>query len=199
MTKAAVYRHIGEGEEVLYIGASWNPGQRLMGHISRSSWIYNVKRIDVEWFPDRPSALRAERAAIMRERPPHNEEWKVPKNKGRKWRANEAHCHLSAWMRSTGTSIEEFARRAGVSLRYARRMVSEPTHPQGRTVSRVILATDGYVPDFAWAQYNRGAPIIRSLTAKEAGQAKAKEVERLTFAAKSGQGWAMQALKDAYA
>lgn len=67
-----LYRLIDAEDRLLYIGIAGNPGRRFEQHADDKTWWSDVARITLEHHVDRGSALQAERAAIVAERPIHN-------------------------------------------------------------------------------------------------------------------------------
>lgn len=70
--KTHLYRHYDGNGELLYIGISLSAVQRLSQHMSGSNWADEIASIEVEYYPDRDAALRAEKAAIEAEQPRYN-------------------------------------------------------------------------------------------------------------------------------
>lgn len=70
--ETTLYRHYNEKEELLYIGISYHSGVRGKQHALYSSWWSEVRKSTHEPFPDRESALAAEREAIKKEGPKYN-------------------------------------------------------------------------------------------------------------------------------
>lgn len=70
--RTALYRHFAGDGTLLYVGISLNHFARLAQHRAGSSWYDEISRVEIEWHPDRESALEAEKAAIQTERPVHN-------------------------------------------------------------------------------------------------------------------------------
>lgn len=70
----ALYRMFSASGELLYIGQSINPAQRLCLHRNDAdkNWLIDVVRMDLEWFSTRAAAKSAEAAAILAESPLHN-------------------------------------------------------------------------------------------------------------------------------
>jgi predicted GIY-YIG superfamily endonuclease len=79
----ALYRHFDANGQLLYIGVSLNPVQRMMQHSCGSDWFYDISRMTIEWIDSRYDALKAEHAAIIEEKPLHNKvhstTWEPPK------------------------------------------------------------------------------------------------------------------------
>lgn len=71
--KTALYRFYGEGERLLYAGITYNPVVRIRQHERSKLWWQEIRRVDVEWFPTRREADKAERKAISTERPFYND------------------------------------------------------------------------------------------------------------------------------
>lgn len=68
----AVYRMFNAAGDLLYIGQSINPAQRLCLHRTVSSWLTEVASMSLEWHPTREAAKAAEAAAIFAEVPAYN-------------------------------------------------------------------------------------------------------------------------------
>ena len=79
-----VYRCMSVNDETVYIGCTSNLDQRMALHRSdeRSRrWLPVVDRIVTETHPDRRTALDAERAAILAERPLFNSNFNNPRTR----------------------------------------------------------------------------------------------------------------------
>lgn len=68
----ALYRFYNDAGQLLYIGITRDPSARWKKHSAGKPWWTEVRNITVQPFPDRDSALRAERAAITDEQPRYN-------------------------------------------------------------------------------------------------------------------------------
>ena len=66
-----VYRFYDVEDRLLYVGLTMDTNRRWEKH-RRREWWAAVARTDVQSFPDRESAKRAERVAINTESPLHN-------------------------------------------------------------------------------------------------------------------------------
>lgn len=67
-----VYRLFNGEGELLYVGVTSAAGVRFATHAREKPWWPEVARIDVERFPGRQEALRAEGEAILAGNPRHN-------------------------------------------------------------------------------------------------------------------------------
>ena len=67
-----LYRHFDEGERLLYVGISFGAYHRYQAHLRQSHWANSVARIEIERFPNRKAAQKAETVAIKTEMPLHN-------------------------------------------------------------------------------------------------------------------------------
>lgn len=68
-----VYRYYNADGRLLYVGCSKNPWTRYKTHRQDSRlWINEVARGRISVFPDQATALEAERAAIIAEKPLYN-------------------------------------------------------------------------------------------------------------------------------
>lgn len=72
----ALYRQFNASGDLLYIGIALDPFKRLLQHHRGSVWTSEQMTMTTEWHPSRPAALRAEKAAIIDEKP----EWNVIHN-----------------------------------------------------------------------------------------------------------------------
>lgn len=73
MTDAtSLYRHFGADGSLLYVGISLSWPARTKAHVRQSRWFEEVARVEIERFPSRDEALRAEREAIKSEGPRFN-------------------------------------------------------------------------------------------------------------------------------
>lgn len=68
-----LYRHLDKEGRLLYVGISYRTIERLVGgHKQASHWFDQVARIEIERFPSREEALKAEGRAIENEKPLFN-------------------------------------------------------------------------------------------------------------------------------
>lgn len=67
-----VYRCFDGFGNLLYIGQTAYPSNRVSIHKGKTPWWSEVVRTEWEQHPDRASAVRAERVAILAEDPIHN-------------------------------------------------------------------------------------------------------------------------------
>lgn len=67
-----LYRHFDASGPLLYIGVSLSVMRRLEQHKDCSSWFKTISNITIESFPTRNDALKAERSAILKEKPLYN-------------------------------------------------------------------------------------------------------------------------------
>lgn len=67
----SLYRHFS-GNKLLYIGISDNIMVRNDQHNANSEWFIMVDRIEVSHFKSRSDALKAEKDAIIKEKPEYN-------------------------------------------------------------------------------------------------------------------------------
>lgn len=68
----SLYRHFAADGALLYVGISLSWPARTKAHSKGARWFDQVARVEIEHFPDRASALDAEREAIRAERPKFN-------------------------------------------------------------------------------------------------------------------------------
>lgn len=65
--KTSLYRYFDAQDRLLYVGVSHNPFSREVQH-NGSKDMTLVRHVELEWLPNRETALAAERVAIDRER-----------------------------------------------------------------------------------------------------------------------------------
>lgn len=102
--KTTLYRCFDDNGDLLYVGISWNAAARLAAHQRGSGWWAEVVRIDLEHFPTRAHAARAETEAIRQEWPAYNRAQAVteivepvaPLGEGH-WRVVDAYFDGVAW------------------------------------------------------------------------------------------------------
>ena len=70
--RTSLYRHFNEDGLLLYVGISLNHIARLGQHSKKAHWFDTISRVEIEHFPDRLSAEKAEYQAIRDEKPLHN-------------------------------------------------------------------------------------------------------------------------------
>lgn len=79
----ALYRHFSKNGELLYVGVSRNPFERLADHVRRGDWTSEIAAITLQWFDDADMALDAEKLAINVEKPRWNVSTQRSGNGGR--------------------------------------------------------------------------------------------------------------------
>lgn len=108
----ALYRHFDADGVLLYVGISLSAVQRLSQH-SASPWSDRIARVDVERFPSREAAERAEREAIQTERPKHNATHAIRERDAHESPATAAFiAELDDFIRESGVSATELGRAA---------------------------------------------------------------------------------------
>lgn len=70
--RTALYRLWDAADGLLYVGVAARPEFRWTQHADDKEWWSHVCRYEVEWHPDRETALLAEKQAIVAEQPLHN-------------------------------------------------------------------------------------------------------------------------------
>ena len=91
----ALYRHFSKNGELLYVGVSRNPFERLADHVRRGDWTREIAAITLQWFDDPDQALDAEKLAITVEKPRWNISTQRAGNGGRP-RLEDSHLTLTA-------------------------------------------------------------------------------------------------------
>lgn len=72
MSKQHLYRHFDKNGKLLYVGVSTSALKRLAEHKQSSHWYYEITNVTIENFDSRDAVLKAEREAIIKEKPLHN-------------------------------------------------------------------------------------------------------------------------------
>lgn len=67
-----LYRHYDPAGVLLYVGVSLYGLARLKDHSNQSAWFERIARVEIERFPSRDAALKAEQDAIAKEKPLYN-------------------------------------------------------------------------------------------------------------------------------
>lgn len=67
-----LYRHFDAEGRLLYVGISLSAIGRLSEHKQVSAWFWSIARVEVTAYANRRAVLKAERIAILREKPLHN-------------------------------------------------------------------------------------------------------------------------------
>jgi predicted GIY-YIG superfamily endonuclease len=70
--KTYLYRLLNDSGEILYIGITNSPENRLLQHKETKLWFHQAVYVDLEIYETREEALLAERKAIRSERPLYN-------------------------------------------------------------------------------------------------------------------------------
>ena len=81
--QTTLYRHFNADGVLLYVGISLSALYRLSQHADHSEWYNEISKVEMEHFCDRPSAMVAERKAVISEGPLHNIHHKKKPNKTR--------------------------------------------------------------------------------------------------------------------
>lgn len=124
--KTALYRFYGADKDLLYIGVTNDLGIRWHSHAKKKSWWPEVQHLAADWHPSRREALRAEANAITAEHPRHNVGHNREPSRPRPKRVTHARAkaifqrgslmhaeELSAFLRSTGPSLDTYAELGG--------------------------------------------------------------------------------------
>lgn len=70
--KTCLYRHFDKDGNLLYVGISLSPINRLRQHTKSARWVDLISRVEMTWYGTREDAERAERMAIKTELPEYN-------------------------------------------------------------------------------------------------------------------------------
>jgi hypothetical protein len=76
--ETALYHIFGDEDLLLYIGISKDFGQRWKDEAKDFPWWDEKRRMTTDWYPSRPEASAAERAAIKAEKPKYNKQHNGP-------------------------------------------------------------------------------------------------------------------------
>lgn len=123
-----VYRCFDTKGELLYVGCSINPDQRLWEHgYFRSWWADRIARVTLESFPDQAAGLAAEKRAIQTEHPIHNRAFRTTESQRSDWQPQHYINWLTAYLedptnsRTSAIVRREIKRAAGeYSARFGR-------------------------------------------------------------------------------
>lgn len=151
----ALYRMFSASGELLYIGQSHDPCNRLMSHRTLADWALEVSRIEVQWLPTKADAIAAEREAISREQPAHNVTHNQRKSKVRP--RQYAGPVLSDWLKARGISPYVFAGQIGVKPERIERLIACQVNPVRGLSYKIHTATNGDVPSCIW-DFKEGRP-----------------------------------------
>lgn len=149
--RTALYRHFDVDGVLLYAGISTSPARRYAEHSSKSDWGDDIRRMDIEWFPGRAAALRAESACIRKELPL----WNI--QKGQRGMAEHLaaldisttsrpeEAPLSAWIASKGIRRKQMADHLGISAAYMSDICNQVRSPGLKTAIAIEDFTMGEV------------------------------------------------------
>lgn len=143
--KCAVYR-IWHEDQLLYVGASYNPWLRYGAHQSTNVWAKSATRMDIQWFETRAEALRAERVAIATENPALNKQdvcGDLARKTGRL-------AVLAGWISEAGMTQAEFAETCGIHYTAMSRIMNSQRVPTRATAVKIAEVTKGAVPASHW-------------------------------------------------
>lgn len=147
MTRTAVYR-IWRGDELLYVGASYNPWTRFGAHLSTKDWGKSATRMDVQWFDSRDEAMKAERIAIAAEKPSFNIEDAI----GNIARKASGPCGpLASFIAQSGMTQKEFAESIGICFTALSRILDGKRRPTKRCAKLIEELSSGAVPVSMWS------------------------------------------------
>lgn len=109
--KTSLYRYYDVDDKLLYVGISHNPFAREVQHCAQRDMML-VRFVEIEWFPDRPTAEAAERVAIDRERPVWNVTHQHKKRVVRETPKNAVEKRMRKDARAKAPSKREIERRS---------------------------------------------------------------------------------------
>lgn len=113
----SLYRCYDAEERLLYVGISRAELVRLQQHASSGHWVTRMARMEIERFPSRAAAAKAEIAAIRAESPLHN----VRHTNNPKPRPKRDPDRCTAWdeaKRATHPPIEPFLHHRRMAERF---------------------------------------------------------------------------------
>ena len=132
-----VYRYYNDEGRLLYVGCSKDPWTRYKTHRQDSRlWINEVTRGRISVFPDQPTALEAERLAIIAEKPLYNRTHRWENREG--WSAQDYVDYARGLLRTSHHPYDTYrgSRMAAVREVY-RSLFGEPLPVRPRYVKRV--------------------------------------------------------------
>lgn len=154
----AVYRMYSAQGELLYVGQSALPQNRLMQHRLGADWVREVATITVAWFDSRKDATEAEMAAIKFEGPRFNLEHFMPR---RDMPPKTGGVALSQWLADNAVTVRDFSVAIGVNPERIRRIVACKSNPNGHLPHLIERATKGGVPAAVWKRRPTGTQEVR--------------------------------------
>lgn len=80
-----LYRCFDAEDRLLYVGISFKVWARWQQHSLRSPWFHEVRKVTIERFESRGHAADAEREAVAKEKPVHNERLRERGDGGATW------------------------------------------------------------------------------------------------------------------
>tara|TARA_R110000751_G_scaffold307812_1_gene431864 strand:- start:42395 stop:42844 length:450 start_codon:yes stop_codon:yes gene_type:complete len=145
---AAVYRHIGHENDLLYVGVSAEPFRRQREHAASSRWFPGISRVDFDWFEDKRDAQTEERRAITFDAPQFNQ-------RRASWPDNAAvgaSPDLNRYLSDRRMLPCEFGRISGYSPTTIEGWLNGKSLPSRKVMLSIQAATSGAVPASSWRE-----------------------------------------------
>jgi hypothetical protein len=125
----SLYKYFAKDGSLLYIGVSLSAIIRLNQHRWQSSWCDEVRTIKIFKYPSRKLALAAEKAAIIKYKPPYNQQNHPDSMRRHIFRTFGSY---EGWRRyadllERGWTVEAACAELGIKLRHKPRKRREPT------------------------------------------------------------------------
>ncbi len=137
--KTALYRHFDSEGRLLYVGISVSAINRLKQHMSGAQWAMEISEVRIEWFADRASAERAERLAIMNEKPIYNKI--LNQNPPAPHQTGNAKLLKELQKAAKAYGVSALARDIGVSRQGLIKAVSDNGNPSIELLLKIVKAT----------------------------------------------------------
>ena len=135
-----IYRHFDSEGNLLYIGVSLSALNRLQTHRDKADWRHDITKVVIKKFPDRESALKAEKLAIQKEHPRFNRTWNVARKK-----TTKVNCMalLQMAIENCAGNLSVLARRIGTSRQVVHIWTKRKSVPSWRMDALTVIAKDG--------------------------------------------------------
>lgn len=144
MSRVALYRHFDDANNLLYVGVSAAPYNRIGEHMHSSHWAERVCTVTLEWHQSRADAVKAEADAIKNEKPLFNSQRRrrnggAIKRVGSGSDNTEIISRIERCIAETGESWSEFGKRAVNDFGLRKRLVVGSTLTP-KTILRIETA-----------------------------------------------------------
>lgn len=158
--RTSLYRYYDENGVLLYVGITGRGLSRNVEHNKSKPWWSNVRRQEVDHYPDRARALAAERAAIRQYRPPYN----IQHNPGHAV-IRAAYEAFVAAQDVTAEEMRILCRRLPLDVVHiGNGTMTLATRKIHLDITRRIVTNPPYPGMAATPEHHSGAGVVRTLT-----------------------------------